>query len=720
MAIAAANPVQAPAINATANTTGAQGPALASGPALTNFASLLAALLGPNSPVTTGAAAFATALAVTTNANVAVAATTAAVATADAAATTATAITANTATVTAAQTQLAGNAFQVVQQQNTDEAIQQQVVQQENLNATTTAQQAQAAANANTVLTNIITAERNAAARIAAQTTQTVAQERPPTTNRAGQPQQNGPTAAGTGGPFLNAGLTLLISGFNRANLPAATPATTTPIPTQSNNTTSNLANANGSLESVPILPSLVAPPDTANTQARSLPGPDSVQGVIMNNEPLQAGQQGVPPMNFNLAQGAAHAAQGQGLSFIQIAAASGVPATANAETVAAKTGPLGSVNQQSTAPAPPAANATGIATTVSAANQQATLAVPPPAVLTASSANGVNGPVSAGLPQTAVPGTQGVNGLQASGNASGNSASANQSGTNGPFIANGNGAQTVNNGTRIADGTASVNANNQSESTNQLTNGLTLNPENGRIAIGTTQGGAAQSSSAVSNTSTLNAVAGQSASTNGANFDSAAIAVKLPEAAIRSGIIGAGDLPTNGSSNVSSSLVTAQTLLTPQAVTANLPQTPAVHAAGDISEQVANGIVSNAQLVTRGGQSEFQIRLDPPELGPIQIRLTSTADGLSAQIAAANPGTRQMIESQLPDLMQRLQNSGLSLGNFNVSADAGSGGGSQPQQQPVALPPIDNTDAIVAAQTTQDRLPQSRVTPLGSLDVTA
>lgn len=62
------------------------------------------------------------------------------------------------------------------------------------------------------------------------------------------------------------------------------------------------------------------------------------------------------------------------------------------------------------------------------------------------------------------------------------------------------------------------------------------------------------------------------------------------------------------------------------------------------------------------------EIRLDPPELGPMRIMLSINEGVANAMIFAAHAQTRQAIELSLPQLQQQLAQSGLSLGEANVS----------------------------------------------------
>lgn len=118
----------------------------------------------------------------------------------------------------------------------------------------------------------------------------------------------------------------------------------------------------------------------------------------------------------------------------------------------------------------------------------------------------------------------------------------------------------------------------------------------------------------------------------------------------------------------------TFSTAPAPNSVTA--AQTPTAVRTPDPVAQVADGIITHAHVATRAGETEFRMRLDPPELGPVKIKLTSDGDSIHGQVVVSNDAIRRMIESQLPELRQRLDAAGVTVQNLDVSTDANSGAG--------------------------------------------
>jgi len=104
------------------------------------------------------------------------------------------------------------------------------------------------------------------------------------------------------------------------------------------------------------------------------------------------------------------------------------------------------------------------------------------------------------------------------------------------------------------------------------------------------------------------------------------------------------------------------------------------------------------------GGRHTAELRLDPPDLGPLRVTL-QISDGI-AQAAFVSPhaAVRQAVESAMPQLQQALSQAGISLGQASVS-DQGARqdpgrpqGGGQRRPGPVAGGPEAAGDAAPAA----------------------
>lgn len=64
-------------------------------------------------------------------------------------------------------------------------------------------------------------------------------------------------------------------------------------------------------------------------------------------------------------------------------------------------------------------------------------------------------------------------------------------------------------------------------------------------------------------------------------------------------------------------------------------------------------------------------IRLDPPELGSMEVRIQINKDHANVVFSAPNPQVRDALESAIPRLREMMSDIGLSLGDVNVSQES-------------------------------------------------
>lgn len=77
------------------------------------------------------------------------------------------------------------------------------------------------------------------------------------------------------------------------------------------------------------------------------------------------------------------------------------------------------------------------------------------------------------------------------------------------------------------------------------------------------------------------------------------------------------------------------------------------------------------------GQQTQIaELHLNPPHLGPMEVRLSISNDQIAATFVSHQPAVREAIEAAMPRLREMLAESGMTLGNATVSSD------SLPQQQ--------------------------------------
>ncbi|WP_232313150.1 flagellar hook-length control protein FliK [Enterovibrio coralii] len=100
---------------------------------------------------------------------------------------------------------------------------------------------------------------------------------------------------------------------------------------------------------------------------------------------------------------------------------------------------------------------------------------------------------------------------------------------------------------------------------------------------------------------------------------------------------------------------------------------------------EAANALSEKVNMMMSKNLKHVDIRLDPPELGRMQIKLSMNQDQASVQFTVANQAARDMVEQTLPRLREMMQQQGLQLAQSSVQQQDAGGrqafAGSQSQQ---------------------------------------
>ena len=165
----------------------------------------------------------------------------------------------------------------------------------------------------------------------------------------------------------------------------------------------------------------------------------------------------------------------------------------------------------------------------------------------------------------------------------------------------------------------------------------------------------------------------------------------------------------------MSAAPATHQATPTAQAAPAAQPapqaQPQAVPVAGLAVEIAANA---------RSGTNHFEIRLDPPELGRIEVRLDVDRDGhITSHVVADRRDTLDLLQRDAATLQRALQDAGLKTADnalqFSLRDQSGQPQPDRQQGHAARLVVEDNTlPAIDALQATQSRLAARR----GGIDI--
>ncbi|MBW3164289.1 flagellar hook-length control protein FliK [Ferrimonas balearica] len=103
-------------------------------------------------------------------------------------------------------------------------------------------------------------------------------------------------------------------------------------------------------------------------------------------------------------------------------------------------------------------------------------------------------------------------------------------------------------------------------------------------------------------------------------------------------------------------------------------------------AERLAPELRERLAVMINTDRMTAELRLDPPELGALQVRIQMNGDQAQVQIQTQHAQARDLLEQALPRLREMLQGQGIQLADANVShqqhsegqADGGSGFGGQ------------------------------------------
>ncbi|HWR19954.1 MAG TPA: flagellar hook-length control protein FliK [Clostridia bacterium] len=81
--------------------------------------------------------------------------------------------------------------------------------------------------------------------------------------------------------------------------------------------------------------------------------------------------------------------------------------------------------------------------------------------------------------------------------------------------------------------------------------------------------------------------------------------------------------------------------------------------------------LVDNVSIQAKSGATEFEVTLKPEHLGNLSIKLTQDADGLKAQIKAADPTVKSLLENELSSLQTMLKEKGVEVHKIDITYEA-------------------------------------------------
>jgi len=191
-----------------------------------------------------------------------------------------------------------------------------------------------------------------------------------------------------------------------------------------------------------------------------------------------------------------------------------------------------------------------------------------------------------------------------------------------------------------------------------------------------------------------------------------ASATTELPVA--RMGAVAAPTVPTgSGPGNAQGATAAVQS------ATANLPAFGIAAATGATGQAAAASANSPAGAVplsglpiaiaarVQAGLQQFDIRLDPPELGRIDVRLGVDGNGqVTSHVTVDRPETLNLLQSQQPQLERALEQAGLKTADNGLqfslrdqSFAGGNGGGAQDSSSPQLVLPDADASPVETSQ---------------------
>lgn len=150
------------------------------------------------------------------------------------------------------------------------------------------------------------------------------------------------------------------------------------------------------------------------------------------------------------------------------------------------------------------------------------------------------------------------------------------------------------------------------------------------------------------------------------------------PLSAIRRQFAGEFGLPSNGSNNESGADASTDTMQEVQTTLAfaRIAQEPApvVATASPLAAQVVSHIIALAETLNGRPVRSIRLRLQPEELGQVEIQLKRDAQGnISAHLTAEHETSRRALSQSLGQLRETLERAGLTVDRLEVKSETAS-----------------------------------------------
>ena len=149
--------------------------------------------------------------------------------------------------------------------------------------------------------------------------------------------------------------------------------------------------------------------------------------------------------------------------------------------------------------------------------------------------------------------------------------------------------------------------------------------------------------------------------------------ALSEKRAAVQSPIVsGQAGEPAKLTQNTEETLQQGTFMVGPTEGLKPLPEAePPAQAAQTDTAKTVMDLVDNVSVQAKSGATEFEVTLKPEHLGNLSIKLTQDADGLKAQIKAADPSVKALLENEVSSLQTMLKEKGVEIQKIDITYEA-------------------------------------------------
>lgn len=94
------------------------------------------------------------------------------------------------------------------------------------------------------------------------------------------------------------------------------------------------------------------------------------------------------------------------------------------------------------------------------------------------------------------------------------------------------------------------------------------------------------------------------------------------------------------------------------------------------------NALADNVTVLVQGRQPSAELQINPPNLGPVEIKVSVQGDQATVSFFSAHAPVREAIQAAVPRLTEALADAGIGLGNVFVGTDARSNDRQSPERE--------------------------------------